>query len=52
MSKNSHKSRYTQLMEWLPTLSSKRKKRVNSKQSNRLLDGFKSNNGQRGFKQV
>jgi len=40
MSKNSHKSRYTQLMEWLPTLKSKRNKR------------FKSNNGQRGFKQV
>jgi hypothetical protein len=28
MSKNSHKALYTQLMEWLPTLSSKRKKPV------------------------
>jgi len=30
MSKNSAKQRMTQLMEWLPTLSSKRKKRVRS----------------------
>ena len=59
MSKNSHKALYTQLMEWLPTLKSKRKKPVkrgniqpkftnydvNSKQSNRLLDGFKIKNG-------
>jgi hypothetical protein len=43
MSNNSAKQRMTQLMEWIPTLSSKRKKRVNSKQSNRLLDGFRSN---------
>ena len=28
MSKSSAKQRMTQLMEWLPTLSSKRKKRV------------------------
>ena len=28
MSKNSHKQLYTQTMEWLSTLSSKRKKRV------------------------
>lgn len=28
MSKNSHKALYTQLMEWLPTLKSKRKKPV------------------------
>ena len=27
MSKTSNKARYAQLMEWLPTLSSKRKKR-------------------------
>jgi hypothetical protein len=32
MSKTSNKNRYTQLMEWLPTLSSQRKKR--SKQGN------------------
>ena len=30
MSKSSHKSHYEQLMQWLPTLSSKRKKRVKS----------------------
>ncbi len=28
MSKNSHKALYTQLMEWLPTLKSKRSKPV------------------------
>jgi len=28
MSKNSPKQRYTQLMEWLPTLNIQRKKRV------------------------
>ena len=28
MSKTSNKNRYTQLMEWLPTLKTKRKKRV------------------------
>ena len=39
MSKNSHKTRYTQLMEWLPTLSSKRNKRV--KPNNNRRDGFK-----------
>jgi len=39
MSKNSHKALYTQLMEWLPTLSSKRKKPV--KQQNNRRDGFK-----------
>ena len=33
MSTSSAKQRMTQLMEWLPTLSSKRNKRVNSKQS-------------------
>ena len=27
MSKTSNKNRYTQLMEWIPTLSSQRKKR-------------------------
>ena len=31
MSKNSHKARYDQLMQWLPTLSSKRKKRIKSR---------------------
>jgi hypothetical protein len=31
MSKNSHKSRYEQLMQWLPTLSSKRNKPVKAK---------------------
>ena len=30
MSKNSNKVMYTQLMEWLPTLKSKRKKPVKS----------------------
>ena len=30
MSKNSNKALYTQLMEWLPTLKSKRKKPVKS----------------------
>ncbi len=44
MSKNSNKQLYMQLMEWLPTAFKSRKKRskqrVNSKQSNRLLDGF------------
>jgi hypothetical protein len=39
MSKNSHKTRYTQLMEWLPTLSSKRKK--HSKSNNNRRDGYK-----------
>ena len=34
MSKNSHKQLYTQTMEWLSTLSSKRKKRV--KRSDRI----------------
>ena len=28
MSKNSHKALYEQLMTWLPTLNSQRKKRV------------------------
>jgi hypothetical protein len=48
MSRNSAKQRMTQLMEWLPTLSSKRNKRVNSKQSMMYLnqedtrrDGYK-----------
>lgn len=40
MSKNSHKALYEQLTQWLPTLKSKRKRPV------------KSNNRQRGFKQV
>ena len=31
MSKNSAKQNIEQLMQWLPTLSSKRKKRVKSK---------------------
>ena len=39
MSKNSNKQLYTQLMEWLPTLSSKRKKRVKSNNTRR--DGYK-----------
>jgi hypothetical protein len=30
MSKNSHKALYEQLTQWLPTLSSKRKKHVKS----------------------
>ncbi len=49
MSKNSNKQLYTQTMEWVGTLKQQRKRRVkqgnsrmgyNSKQSNRLLDGF------------
>jgi len=40
MSRNSHKALYEQLMQWLPTLKSKRKKPV------------KSNTRQRGFKQI
>ena len=39
MSKNSHKALYTQLMEWLPTLSSKRKKRI--KANNNRRDGIR-----------
>lgn len=39
MSKNSAKQRVTQLMEWLPTLSSKRRKHVKS--NNNRRDGFK-----------
>ncbi len=31
MSKNSHKQMYEQLVQWLPTLSNKRKKRVKSR---------------------
>ncbi len=38
MSKNSHKALYEQLMQWLPTLSSKRNKRV--KQQNNRRDGI------------
>lgn len=59
MSKTSVKQRVTQLMEWKKTLKSQRSKpkeddsklqrvnlgyNVNSKQSNRLLDGFKIKN--------
>ena len=33
MSKTSNKNRYTQLMEWLPTLKQQRKKRGKRKQS-------------------
>lgn len=33
MSKTSNKARYTQLMEWIPTLSKQRKKRSKRKQS-------------------
>ena len=32
MSKNSHKQLYTQLMEWVGTLKTKRKKRVKREQ--------------------
>ncbi len=39
MSKNSHKQRYEQLMQWMPTLSSKRKKRV--RPNNNRRDGYK-----------
>lgn len=33
MSKNSHKQRYAQLMEWLPTLGRQRGKRKKQQQS-------------------
>ncbi len=39
MSKNSTKQRVTQLMEWMKTLKSQRKKPV--KQQNNRRDGFK-----------
>ncbi len=39
MSKTSNKARYAQLMEWLPTLSSKRKRQVKSNNTRR--DGYK-----------
>lgn len=42
MSRNSHKSRYTQLMEWLPTLSSKRKKPVKSSDNRQAYDNKQS----------
>ena len=47
MSKNSSKQRYTQLMEWLPTLSSKRKKPVkrNGMQPKLVEYGVKIKNG-------
>ena len=35
MSKNSQKAIYTQLMQWLPTLSSKRDKRVKTRNINK-----------------
>ena len=35
MSKNSQKAIYTQLMQWLPTLSSKRDKRVKARNINK-----------------
>jgi len=49
MSKTSNKSRYTQLVSWLPSAFKTRAKRskrkqsrmgYDSKQSNRLVDGF------------
>lgn len=40
MSKTSAKNRYTQLMEWLPTLNRQRKKR--SKRSNSRMDYYES----------
>ena len=39
MSKTSAKQRITQLMEWIPTLSSKRKKRI--KPNNTRRDAYK-----------
>lgn len=47
MGKTSTRQRVTQLQEWMKTLKSKRVKPVNSKQSNRLLDGFKQQNNRR-----
>lgn len=41
MSKSSAKQRVTQLMEWIPTLSSKRKRPVKSNDT-RQRDGVKS----------
>ena len=42
MSKTSAKNRYTQLMEWLPTLKTKRKKRT--KRGNSRM-GYMQNKG-------
>lgn len=45
MSKNSYKQRYTQLMEWIPTLSSKRKKHVKSNNNKQSLQPRRIKNG-------
>jgi uncharacterized C2H2 Zn-finger protein len=45
MSKMSNKNRYTQLMEWLPTLSSKRKKRVKPNDTRQPLQPRRIKNG-------
>jgi hypothetical protein len=43
MSKNSAKQRVTQLMEWLPTLKSKRSRPVKARDTRQRTDeGFKS----------
>ena len=42
MSRNSHKALYEQLMQWLPTLSSKRVKRVKP-ESRQQLNYSKAN---------
>ena len=45
MSKSSAKQRMTQLMEWLPTLSSKRKKRVKPNSNRQSLQPRRIKNG-------
>ena len=45
MSKNSYKQRYTQLMEWIPTLSSKRKRRVRPSNNRQPLQPRRIKNG-------
>jgi hypothetical protein len=43
MSQNTHKAQYIQLMEWLPTLSSKNKKpRTTGNQPQSRLDNYKN----------
>ncbi len=45
MSKTSAKQRMTQLMEWIPTLSSKRKKHVRSNDNRQPLQPRRIKNG-------
>ena len=45
MSKTSNKNRYTQLMEWLPTLKTKRKRRVRPSNNRQSLQPRRIKNG-------